>query len=111
MEVFMETDGFPKLQASLTVGDDMLVVRSNNKEEFLDLLKFIAKTRQTMKEKTVASSPTVTQANGDIPICGIHQTPMTWKTGVSKKTGKNYAFWSCNQRMQDGSFCTYKPAK
>lgn len=41
-------------------------------------------------------------------ICGIHQTEMTWKTGSSKQTGKPYAFWSCAQKMPDGSWCNFK---
>jgi hypothetical protein len=45
------------------------------------------------------------------PICEIHKTPMTWKTGVSKKTNKPYAFFACNQRNVDGSFCNYHPPK
>ena len=44
-------------------------------------------------------------------ICGIHQCEMKWKTGVSSKTGKNYAFWSCAQKMPDGSWCTFKAPK
>jgi len=43
------------------------------------------------------------------PICGIHNKPMVWKTGVSKTTGKPYAFWSCNEKMPDGSWCKFKP--
>ena len=42
------------------------------------------------------------------PICGNHNAPMKWKEGVSKKNGKEYAFWSCSMKMQDGSYCDYK---
>lgn len=44
-------------------------------------------------------------------ICGIHQTEMTWKTGVSNKTGKPYAFWACSQKMPDGAWCSFKAPK
>ena len=48
-----------------------------------------------------------------IPVCQIHNKPMTLKpAGVSKTTGKPYpAFWSCSERMPDGSFCKFKPTK
>jgi hypothetical protein len=40
---------------------------------------------------------------------------MTWKTGTSKTkfnpdgTPKEYAFWSCPKKNNDGSFCNAKP--
>ena len=42
-------------------------------------------------------------------ICELHNAEMIWKTGVSKNTGKSYAFWSCPKRNPDGSFCKFKP--
>lgn len=46
-------------------------------------------------------------------VCGVHGTPLVLKpAGVSKTTGKEYkAFWSCPQRNNDGSYCTFKPQK
>jgi hypothetical protein len=43
----------------------------------------------------------VTQA---APICGIHHTPMTL---VMKS--KNGPFWSCHKRLDNGSWCSYRP--
>lgn len=34
---------------------------------------------------------------------------MVWKTGKSKTTNKDYAFWACNLRADDGGFCKGKP--
>jgi len=48
-------------------------------------------------------------ANKPAPMCSIHGTPMVWKSGQSKKTGKPYAFWSCETKLADGSFCNGKP--
>ena len=45
------------------------------------------------------------------PICAIHHKPMTWREGVTKETGRHYAFWTCTERNSDGSFCKYKPGK
>lgn len=47
----------------------------------------------------------------ETPICKYHGKPMTWKTGVSKKTNKPYAFWSCSEKLGDGSWCDYKPER
>jgi hypothetical protein len=43
------------------------------------------------------------------PICAIHHKPMAWREGITKQTGKHYAFWSCTERNSDGSFCKYRP--
>jgi len=40
------------------------------------------------------------------PICAIHHTPMQKRQ--SKSGGY---FWSCNQKLEDGSWCPYKPPK
>jgi len=45
------------------------------------------------------------------PICGVHGQPMTWKTGISKSSGKPYAFWSCSIKNADGTYCKYSPPK
>jgi hypothetical protein len=67
--------------------------------------------KQTSKEQLKsASEEFVESISADpTPICGIHNARMVWKTGVSKKTNKPYAFWGCDQRMPDGGFCTFKP--
>jgi len=54
---------------------------------------------------TILPQPTNPQA----PSCGIHGTPMTWKTGVSKGSGKPYAFWACSTKNADGTFCSFRP--
>ena len=51
------------------------------------------------------------QPTGITPKCGIHGTEMNWRTGVSKKTGKPYAFWSCPSKNADGSWCNFTPPK
>lgn len=37
------------------------------------------------------------------PICGIHKSPMV------KRQGKNGSFWSCPKKLDDGTWCPYKP--
>lgn len=50
------------------------------------------------------------QANGNgnstgetVPVCAVHLVPMV------RQQGRHGPFWSCHQRDQDGSFCSYKP--
>ncbi len=44
--------------------------------------------------------------------CPVHQTAWVLKeAGVSSKTGKRYAaFWKCDGKNADGSFCQKRPA-
>jgi hypothetical protein len=37
------------------------------------------------------------------PICAVHHLPMV------KVQGKKGAFWSCHQKVPDGSWCAFKP--
>jgi hypothetical protein len=37
------------------------------------------------------------------PICGVHQLPM------KLMQGKRGAFYSCHEKMPDGSWCNYRP--
>ena len=67
--------------------------------------------KETSKEQLKSAADTFVESISDdpAPICGIHHSKMVWKTGVSKKTNKRYAFWGCDQRLPDGGFCTFKP--
>ncbi len=45
------------------------------------------------KEPVTRVLPQEAPAQTQAPICGIHGTPMTWKQGISKSSGKPYAFF------------------
>jgi hypothetical protein len=47
-----------------------------------------------------AASPRANQ--GEAPVCPVHQTPMVLRHG------RNGDFWSCNQKLADGSWCKEK---
>jgi len=52
----------------------------------------------------VVSAPAGPAAEiGEAPTCAIHKTPM------EKRQGKNGSFWSCPKKLDDGSWCPYKP--
>src|SRR5438105_4378101 len=37
------------------------------------------------------------------PVCGVHTMPMVLQQG------RRGPFWSCHERNEDGSFCSYRP--
>ena len=39
----------------------------------------------------------------ETPICAVHQVP------IVKVQGKKGEFWSCHQKNEDGSWCSYRP--
>jgi hypothetical protein len=41
----------------------------------------------------------------DAPLCAIHKVPMARKT----KDGRSW--WSCSHKLDDGSWCPYRPPK
>lgn len=51
-------------------------------------------------------NPAPASDNGEqAPICAIHNKPMT------KVQGQKGSFWSCHERLSDGTYCPYKPPK
>jgi len=107
-----------KLQVSYkTPNGDMINIRANTADELSVLLegigdyspqvsavaKLIAGAYAAAPLSTPASTPSTPpapysipdQAKTASPTC-IHG-PRIWRSGVSKKTGQPYAFWSCSQ--------------
>jgi hypothetical protein len=39
----------------------------------------------------------------DTQRCGVHGSPMAWQKGRA-----GY-FWSCHEKLPDGSWCSYRP--
>lgn len=89
---------------------EQVVVRTDSYDEFIESIKLakgvLPQVAFPNDSGPIATAPEKAQVAN--PVCGIHQAQATWKTGVSKKTGKPYAFWSCSERNADGSFCTFK---
>ena len=86
-----------------------LYVRINN---FLKVLKAEGwkpdwKNDAPTAQTTVVGQPTP----AEVPNCSIHGTPMQWKSGVAKATGKPYAFFACSQKLATGAWCNGKPLK
>lgn len=68
-------------------------------------------------DTAVTSHPTTPQPATEVPLCGVHGTPMKWITGKYKTTtpfhnaGDDFAFWSCGKKNADDSYCNYKVPK
>lgn len=43
------------------------------------------------------------QQEEETPICAVHRVPMV------RQKGRYGYFWSCHERNEDGSFCSYRP--
>lgn len=43
-------------------------------------------------------------------ICPDHKRDWVHRSGVSSKTGKPYAFWSCSGKTPEGKFCERRPS-
>lgn len=114
----MNDESFPKFQYSVFTKnghDGQYVIRTNDKDEFVMLIEYV---NSLLPKTAVVDAPTAfaksLEGTTDIahpPLCGIHGTSMTWRTGVSQKTNKPYAFWACPTKNADGSFCTFKAPK
>lgn len=97
-------------------GNPGLVIRGDTKreikqamDEILPLFKTFKNAIDTKRERQEQDATPPPGGQTNQPTCGIHGTKMEWKTGVSKKTNKPYAFWGCPTKNADGSFCQYKP--
>lgn len=51
----------------------------------------------------------VAPATGDLSTCPVHRGPWQFKSGVSKKNGRAYAFWGCDAKDANG-YCNAKPS-
>lgn len=96
----------------------MITARDNKMKSLLkktETLVMYAKSHnwQPTWEKATVGQPVTPQPLSDIsakhkPTCPVHGDTCEWKEGISKATGKKYAFWGCTEKNADGSFCKAK---
>jgi hypothetical protein len=83
---------------SAAVTDALVWARDTHRK----LLRFPRPPRQ--ESHSVSSRNGTPEADSiEPPVCEVHQIPMV------RVEGRRGAFWSCHQRNEDGSFCSYKP--
>ena len=63
-------------------------------------------------DKTASPAPIPPAPSEQPPTCATHNVQMVRKPGgISRTSGNPYpAFWSCPSKMQDGTYCRYRPA-
>lgn len=106
-------DDFPKYQYSVFAKnghDGQFVVRTNDQEEFEKLVKYVdglvdARTPAVVPSTAPQIDLSIAGVDGTGGTCPIHGTPLVWKAGTSKTTGKAYGFWACPTKNADNSFC------
>lgn len=101
-ELYLSTDGKHTVHVSVDKIEDeatMMKVYENAKKVYQRLVEdFGTKQAQAVKEYS---------KNGkeEIPVCAFHKKPMT------KVIGQYGEFWTCRNKMDDGTWCPYKPPK
>jgi hypothetical protein len=98
-QVSLTADGRP--QVSVTADDPAAVA---------DAIPWVAQTYVTLRSAAKAiPTPGTTilkeqeAAAGEPPICLVHQLPMV------QVQGRKGTFWSCHEKLPDGSWCSYRP--
>jgi hypothetical protein len=107
-ELFLSTDGKQTVHVKASTKEGRASAIKWAKVVF-EAVRSRYGTKQELNAKTY--NPPLKKVDPNAPICAIHNAPMTLKpAGVSKTTNKPYpAFWSCGERLSDGSFCKYRP--
>lgn len=127
VEVVAEKPQLPEAPISITImaylrGFQVLITRRMGEQSILSqipgVVTLISKLEEAGFEPARGAQPVLPNAEtretgkeSVNPICAIHHRPMVWREGVTKETGRHYAFWACTEKNPDGSFCKYKPAK
>jgi hypothetical protein len=104
-----------KYQITLSIdGNHSVSVTGDDPTSVKDGLAWARGIYLKLKERSGSSGSTGANAAGQAspseppspaPICAIHHQPMV------SVTGKKGQFWSCHQKLEDGSWCPYKPPK
>lgn len=91
--------------------DEQFTIRASDSHAFIEKIEGLKKYlgERGYKPATRGAgrgrAPENTGADGEeAPICAIHHKAMI------KVQGKKGAFWSCHEKLEDGSYCPFKPA-
>ncbi len=105
-----------KYQITLALdGNHQVLVTSDDALDAKEGLDWAKSIYQQLKEraeiKQATPLPVSTTYHHDIappeqtPSCAIHKQPM------AEMKGPKGTFWSCHQKLDDGSWCPYRPPK
>lgn len=77
-----------------------------------EMLNHLFETRRAFMDRALKAGWTVRKGaetaepagdSEDAPLCAIHNKPMV------KRSKDGRSWWSCNEKLPDGSWCPYKP--
>jgi hypothetical protein len=94
--------------------NENFTLRMDTEKEIMDarqkILDFVVPAVEAFPNDSGPKAHTEDQT-APVVYCSVHGTQMTLRpAGISKSTGKAYtAFWACNTKNADGSFCKAKP--
>jgi len=96
-----------KLTYHVTLSSDgkhAVLISGDDQQEVTDALVWA---RDTYADLAGPLGPKLEMFEDDLgsesPICAVHAVPMV------KQLGRKGYFWSCHQKNDDGSWCSYKP--
>jgi len=105
-QITLRLDGNHSVSVS---GDDPTAVKDGLAWARGIYLKLQERAKQTSSVSPLQTSQPVTHESTtpeqQPPTCAIHTTPMV------SVNGKQGQFWSCHEKLQDGSWCPYRPLK
>jgi hypothetical protein len=96
-------------QVTLTSdGKPAVSVTSDDPDAAREAIPWVAQTYATLlKDARAIPRPATTvvaqQAAEEPPTCAVHQGPML------RMSGRKGPFWSCHERLPNGTWCDYKP--
>jgi hypothetical protein len=70
------------------------------------LVRLLGKSSQSLTKEgweQINESVSITTDGEEPPICAVHNLPMV------RVHGKQGDFWSCHQKNEDQTWCSYKP--
>lgn len=115
---FQWTGQFTKVMNGVTLSENH-TIRCETREERDTERRYVIETFMPSTKSFPEDEGNVAhrETQEETPKCGVHGTPMTWKTGAYKtttqwhKAGEPFAFWSCGQKNADSTWCSYKVPK
>ena len=89
-------------------GKPAVTVTSDDPQATRNAIPWLAQTyAMLLKDAKAVPQPATTlvktQQAADPPICALHQVPMV------RVQGRTGPFWSCHEKMPNGSWCSFKP--
>jgi hypothetical protein len=97
-----------RYQMDITHGKEMFHVRCDDWKDFtraVSNIQSIIPSEEPFPNDSGSVATTPQKASGITPLCPIHKKPM------ALRMGQYGAFFSCSTKLDDGTWCNYRPPK